>query len=111
MRDRRPQLNDKCSNCIESKTAEIGKLQYIKEYYPYIEEHLWCKKCNSTYVLDHKVLWQDEINNIACDMIDILEARLRKAGMILAVDESDILYGKVIDIISDFGTGDYRNYN
>ena len=35
--------NDLCPHCKQDK------LQYMKENFPYTDEHLWCEKCNSTF--------------------------------------------------------------
>jgi len=109
MKNRKLQLNDKCPNCIKNNMDKIGRLVYMYEYFPYSDEHLWCENCNSTYSLNHKVLWQEDINSICCDMIDALEKRLNEAGMVLS--DSDIIYDKIIELIENFGTGDYKNHN
>jgi len=111
MKNRKLQLNDKCPNCIKNNSKKIGRLVYMYEHFPYSNEHLWCKECNSTYSLTHKILWQDDINNISCDMIDVLEKRLKEVNMVLSNEDSDIIFDKIIELISDFGTGNYRNHN
>jgi hypothetical protein len=109
--NRKPQINDSCPNCIKNKLEKIGKLQYVGGNFPYTDEYLWCNNCNSTYSVNHKVLWQEDINSIACDMIDALEKRMKEVGMVLDDDKSDILFDNIIEIIDEFGTGDYRNHN
>jgi hypothetical protein len=44
-------------------------------------------------------------------MIDALEKRMKEVGMVLDDDKSDILFDNIIEIIDEFGTGDYRNHN
>jgi hypothetical protein len=109
--ERKLQLNDQCPNCIKYNLEKIGKLQYMYEHHPYTNEYLLCVNCNSKYSLNHKVLWQEEINTLAVDMHDVLENKLTEIGMILDVKDSDIIYDKLVDMIEQYGTGDYRNYN
>ena len=110
---KKPQLNDDCPHCIKHREEfkVIGKLNLIKAYEPYSDAHLCCGNCSSTYLLRHKVLWQEEINTLAVDMHDVLEAKLKEIGMVLDREESDEIYDDILKSIDRFGTGDYRNHN
>jgi len=113
MNDRKPQLNDKCPHCInhEEEFGEIGYLYLIETYEPYSEAHLCCSNCSSTYLLRHKVMYQDDINTLAVNMHDVLEDKLKEIGMVLDREDSDAIYDSILISIDKFGTGDYRNHN
>jgi uncharacterized protein YbaR (Trm112 family) len=105
MENRKPQLNDICPNC------KIGKLQYMYEHFPYSDEHLWCENCNSAYSLNHKVLWQEDLNSLTCDIIDFIEEKINKHGIVLSDENSDKMFDKIVDAIGVLGIEEYRNHN
>jgi len=99
------QVGDICSTCNKNK------LVYVRDTYPYSEEYLWCKECNSTYNIKYKQMWTEDINSLACDMYDTMKSEFKKRGMKLTNKKSDELYEKIQDLLEEFGTGDYKNYN
>jgi len=111
MEDRKPQLNDYCPHCEEKVLDTHGKLNLIGHSWPYSEAHLCCSNCSSTYTLNHEVLYQEEINSLAVQMHDVLEAKLKEIGMSMKREVSDMVYDDILRTIDRFGTGDYRNHN
>ena len=99
------QVGDICPNCSKSK------LVYINGSYPSSEEYLWCKECSSKFSIKYKQMWTEDINSLACDMYDTMESEFKKRGMKLSNKKSDELYEKIQDLLEEFGTGDYKNYN
>ena len=97
------QINDICSHCKE------GILQYICAYFPYSEEHLKCNKCDSTYNIKYKQMWTEDIQNLAGNMLDVLEEDFENRGMKLTVSKENELYNKLQDLLEEFSTGDFKN--
>lgn len=99
------QIGDICPHCGK------GKLVYVSGSFPYSEEYLWCKDCNSTFNIKYKQMWTEDINSLACDMHDTMENEFKKRDMKLTNKKSNELYEKIQNLLEEFGTGDYRNYN
>ena len=99
------QIGDICPQCNEDK------LKYMYEYFPYTDEHLWCEECNSTFNIKYKQMWTEDINGLACDMHDVLEAKFKERGMKLTNEKSDEIYEKIQNILEEFSTGDYKHHH
>ena len=96
------QINDICPHC--------GKdvLHYREPPYPY-DSYLSCLTCDSTYLLKYNPLWTEDVNNIGCDMMDIIEKEFKDRGIILSDVKSDELYDKIRDFLDSYSVGYYRN--
>ncbi len=99
------QIGDTCSHCNE------GTLVYRYEYYPYTHEHLECSTCNSTYNIKYKQMWTEDVNGLACDMMDKVEEEFKKRKMKLTSKKSDEMYSKLQDMLEQFSTGDYKSHH
>ena len=116
------QVGSICPNCKENR------LKYVGASFPYSEEYLWCDEiykteensnkvietgigCNSTYNLKYKIMWQDDVNSLACDMHDVFEAELKKRGYTLTGEKSDKVYDKLTEMLDEFGTSDYKSHH
>jgi hypothetical protein len=106
----KPQINDICPNCIKNKIETPGRLVYMYEHFPYSDEHLWCKTCNSTYSINYKQMWMDDVNGIAADVCDFVEEKLEKINMKLRDDVSDEIFESIHIILEKYSTGDYKNH-
>ena len=58
-----------------------------------------------------KELYQEEINHIACEVIDTIEKELKAFDIELHNDKSDIIFNFIVDILDGYGKGEYRNHN
>ena len=101
------QIGEKCPHCKNEDSA----LKYIGNSSPFSDEHLWCDKCNSTFLIKYKQMWQEDINGLTVNLIDVIEEEFKKRGMVLTDEKSDILFDEFVDLLDKFGAGDYRNYN
>ena len=97
------QISDICPHCNK------GILQYIWASFPYNEEHLKCNKCDSTYNIHYKQMWTEDIQNLAGNMLDVLEIEFKKRDMKLSDNKNDELYNKLLLILEEFSTGDYHS--
>jgi len=98
------QIYDVCPHCNN------GKLQYMYEHFPYSDEHLWCESCNSTFLLNYKQMWMEDVNDIASEVCNFVEYKLERREMKLRDDISNEIFDAIQNILEKYSTGDYKKH-
>ena len=109
----RLEINDECPHCKESN------VQYVGENVPYSTEHLWCKRCNSTFTYDkfrpEKLKYMEEVNSGVCDILDNMQEKMMLMygeKFEITNKQEDKIFDILQEILEDYSiTGDYRNHN
>ena len=105
------QIGDICPRCNKDKLQyEHGGYQEC-QYLVDLDEYLKCSSCKSVFLLKYKQMHIDDINLLACDMHDVMEAEFKRRGMKLTIEKSDEIYNKLKGILSEFSTGIFKNSN
>jgi len=112
MSDKFLQIGDLCPQC------KSQKLVYVGSNAPYSEEYLWCSEdyetgigCNSTFSIKYKQMWAEDVNSLTVKLIDVIEDEFKKRNMTLSDEKSDELFDNFQEMLEQFSTGDYKNYN
>lgn len=96
--------NDLCKICSN------GTIKLIYGDYPYNIDHLKCDSCDSTFVLEYPLLYQEDVNKISFEICDILKEKLSKHMIELASEKEDELFDFVVNLIDEKSLG-YKHHN
>lgn len=94
----------KCTICDQ------GTIRLVLGDYPYNIDHLKCDMCDSTFVLEYEVLWQEDVNRISSEVCDFVQEKLRKYMIQLSDEKENKLFDFISDLIDEKSLG-YKHHN
>jgi hypothetical protein len=97
--------NTICPHCLK------GHLLITPENYPYNIEHLMCNHCYSTYPLEYKPMYMEDVRNIALSAIDVITQRLSEFGVKLSDENVDKIYNTMWDELERACPNDYKHHH
>lgn len=98
-------LNDWCPHCKNDRVI------LVREHYPWHDDHLTCRSCGSTFNLDYKPLWLEDVNSISVDVIDLIEDKLKERNITADEKWLDNISDIITEALDKYSTGDYRQHH